>query len=81
MTQYIPATVEEVKRRLQIKPKGFCGLYGEELRGCKILAIRTGPRIKKNVLIKPDLHYWQLGYKDLKERWVAIETLRIETES
>lgn len=80
---YIPATLEEIERQLVDSPEGINGWWWEELRGCKILAVRTGPRIKKNVLIKPNLYWWKIGRQDLKrhkekKRWVPVESLKIQ---
>lgn len=75
MTQYIPATLEEIERRLADSPKGIDGQLRDSRKywpvPIKILAVRTG-QITDNVLIT--------SRKVIagKERWVPVESLKIQ---
>lgn len=78
---YILATLEEIECRLAHSPEGINGIWTGWSMPVKILATRTGPRIKNNVLIKPKKMFIQGGRDSfLKERWESVERLRLPVE-
>lgn len=82
MSKYYPsASIEEIERRLKSNPEGIDGFWTGWLMPVKILSIRTGPRIKKNILIKPEKRFKQGSREGLKPRWESVERLCLPVES
>lgn len=73
MSKYYPsASIEEIERRLKSNPEGIDGFWTGWLMPVKILSIRTGPRIKKNILIKPEKRFKQSSRDGLKPRKIFV---------